>query len=87
MRFEDHVVVKQERYSIGLDRETGQFFISFPVSNGLVEYEEYYSLDEEAYRGAMTALARISDFVSECRDRKHDDILIVKPGRLRGEPI
>lgn len=87
MRFDDIIIAKTDRFSIGQDNETGGHYISFPVSNGLVEYEEYYVLDENMFSTVMQAVEKVGKFVEECRAREHDDLLIVKPGRIRGEPV
>jgi hypothetical protein len=87
MRFEDAVVVKADKYAIGTETLSGRHYVSFPVSNGFVDYEEYYEItptDFERYRDDPPT-ART--FVDECRRRQHDELLMVKPGRLRGNPI
>jgi hypothetical protein len=84
MKFNDVFVNKAERFSIGVEEESGRFYVSFPVRNDFAEYEEYYEIDraqfEQFQRDGAAALA----FVSKCRNREKDELLIVKPGRLRG---
>lgn len=86
MRFNDHIIIKNHRYSIGTDQQTGELYISFPVSNGLVDYEEYYRLDAILMAALEQQLRPITSFVEECRKHDHDDKLIVEPGSLRGSP-
>ena len=84
MKFNDVLVSKADRYSIGVEEESGRFYVSFPVRNEYAEYEEYYEIDRAQFelfqRDGAAALA----FVTKCRNREKDDLLIVKPGRLRG---
>jgi hypothetical protein len=87
MHFVDAIVVKADRFAIGTETISGRHYVSFPVSNGFVDYEEYYEIspvDFASYCGDPS-LAR--PLVAECRRRQHDDLLMVKPGRLRGNPI
>jgi hypothetical protein len=72
MKFHDVAVNKAERFSIGIEEETGRYYVSFPVHND-------YRFDQFQRDGAA-ALA----FVTTCRNRERDELLIVKPGRLRG---
>lgn len=84
MKFRDVVVNKAERFSIGVEEESGRYFVSFPVRNEFAEYEEYYEITavqfEQFQRDSAAALA----FVTQCRNREKDELLIVEPGRLRG---
>lgn len=86
MKFNDVLVNKVERFSIGIEEASGRCYVSFPVRNEHAEYEEYYEIDRARFtqfqRDAAAALA----FVTACRNRERDDLLIVKPGRLRGVP-
>lgn len=84
MRFEDTIISRKDLFSIGFDRETGQHYVSFPVSNGMVEYEEYYFLDKDLYDSSISCFDKLIEFVSKCKDRKMDDRLIVQPGTNRG---
>jgi hypothetical protein len=49
LKFKDVVVCRSERFSIGIEESSGRFYLSIPVSNGLVDYEEYYEIDREAF--------------------------------------
>ena len=44
MRFIDTKVSKEGRYSLGIEQESGEHYISIPVANPYVDYEEYYRL-------------------------------------------
>ncbi|MCS0580440.1 hypothetical protein NX784_02450 [Massilia pinisoli] len=84
MKFNDVYVNTAERFAIGIEEESGRYYVSFPVRNGYAEYEEYYALGRAQFdlfqRDGAAALA----FVTRCRNREKDELLIVKPGRLRG---
>jgi len=84
MKFSDVAVNKAERFSIGIEEESGRYYVSFPVRSDYAEYEEYYEIDRAQFdqfqRDGAAALA----FVTRCRNRQKDELLIVMPGRLRG---
>ncbi|TRW17553.1 hypothetical protein [Glacieibacterium frigidum] len=85
-RFMDTKVDREGRWSLGADAETAAPFLSIPVANRMVDYEEYYRLSEdEARRFEADGLAART-FADECRARQHDDRLILAPGSDRGEP-
>ena len=87
MRFDDIFIFKKERFSIGQEADSGKFYLSFPVSNGLVEYEEYYELTEEEFERFSAALVEMRELAELARSRNCDDRLIIKPGSQRGSPI
>ncbi len=41
MKFSDTFVSREDRYSIGAELDSGRPYVSIPVSNGVVDYEEY----------------------------------------------
>jgi predicted glycoside hydrolase/deacetylase ChbG (UPF0249 family) len=61
--------------------------VSFLVSNGSVDYEEYYALTSEQYQRFLDSRGLARQFVDSCRQRQHDDLLIQKPGWNRGTPV
>lgn len=87
MQFLDQFFSREKRYSLGTETDSGRRYLSIPVSNGLVDYEEYYELDEPQYRlfAADPALAVL--FAESCRQRERDDRLLEKPGSNRGSPV
>lgn len=87
MHFEDAIVVKAARYAIGTEAVSGRHYVSFPVSNGFVDYEEYYEISPTDFARYCGDPALALPLVDECRRRRHDDRLMVKPGRLRGNPV
>jgi len=86
MRFQDEQASHDRRFSIGIDHQTGDPYLSIPVGNRLVDYEEYYRLTPDEHRCFVTDIAAVTAFAGECRQRLRDDRLILSPGRDRGEP-
>ncbi|TDZ76262.1 hypothetical protein [Mycobacteroides salmoniphilum] len=87
MKFEDAYFSKVDRYSIGTETDSGRPYVSIPVSNGLVDYEEYYAVNTEQYQVFLRDSAAAVSFVETCRRHEHDDLLIQKPGTNRGTPV
>jgi hypothetical protein len=84
MNFQDVFVNALERFSIGVEQETGRRYVSIPVSNGVVDYEEYFEIDEVQFHRYQRDPSSALEFVRRCRARELDDLLMVKPGRDRG---
>ncbi|GAB7533832.1 hypothetical protein [Burkholderia sp. 3C] len=84
MPFVDTFVSRAGRYAIGTESPSGRRYLSIPVSNRLVDYEEHYGItDTQAQRFlAEPELAR--QFAHACRARLHDDRLLTPPGSDRG---
>ncbi|MEV6583797.1 hypothetical protein AB0M92_37325 [Streptomyces sp. NPDC051582] len=87
MRFEDAYVSRADRFSLGAERDSGRYYVSIPVSSGVVDYEEYYELTGERYRAFLADPCAASAFAAACRRREHDDLLLLRPGRNRGTPV
>lgn len=87
MRFEDVYFSNEDRYSIGTETDSGRYYVSIPVSNGLVDYEEHYAIDTEQYKLFLANASAAISFVEACRKHEHDDLLIQKPGTNRGTPV
>ena len=84
MKFKDVFVSTTDRYAIGIEETGLKFYLSIPVSNGVVDYEEYYRIDKSAFERFQRDPALAIDFANRCRSRKMDHLLLVKPGRNRG---
>ncbi len=84
MKFKDTYFNKEKRYSIGIEEETGKYYLSFPVSNPYVDYEEYYEISSELYNGHPETIPDIEHLLEECRSQERDDLLLQKPGKYRG---
>jgi hypothetical protein len=84
MKFKDVAFSREKRFSLGIEEESGKYYVSIPVSNSLVDYEEYYEIDKEAFERYQADLLSALPFVERARRRELDDLLIVKPGKNRG---
>jgi hypothetical protein len=73
-------------YSLGQDVKLNCHILSIPVSNSLVDYEEYYKLTDDQYSTFTNDENSAKLFSDECRQRLHDDLLTLKPGTDRGVP-
>lgn len=87
MRFTNTKVFREERFAVGFDTKTGMSFLSIPVSNGLVEYSEFYVIPRELQERAAENKSQLLTLAEQCRRHELDSALIEQPGRLRGEPI
>lgn len=85
-RFKETFFSLEQRYSLGIDLKNDGRFASFPVTNGVVDYEEHYAIASTQYELFMTDQAAALDFINECRRREHDDLLVYRPGTNRGIP-
>ena len=66
MNKKDTLVNVVERFSLGIDEISGRHYFSIPVSNRLVDYEEYYEVTEQEYRTLMTDSALATLFAADC---------------------
>lgn len=87
MRFSDVFVSRADRYSVGIELDSGRHYVSIPVSNGVVDYEEYYAISLEQSDAFLADTSAAVEFVEACRRHQHDDLLILKPGTNRGAPV
>jgi hypothetical protein len=87
VRFSDVFVSREDRYSIGTDLDSGSHYIAIPVSNGVVDYEEYYAITPQQSDAFLADSSVAAKFVEACRRYQHDDLLILKPGTNRGTPV
>ncbi|HEX8587718.1 hypothetical protein [Pseudomonas sp.] len=87
MTFSHTYVNREEMFSLGVEETSGQFYVSFPVSSGFADYEEYYAIDAHMSERFHHDLASALQFVNRCRRRELDELLIQKPGWNRGSAI
>lgn len=87
MKFKDLFISRQHMFSIGIEEDAGQYYVSFPVSNGMVDYEEYYAIAPATLDAFMDDPDAALAFVIKCRKRQLDELLIIKPGKNRGTAI
>ena len=77
------IVDKVNRFSISTNEEK-RYFISIPVSNPYVDYEEHYEISKREFEQYIEDTNLALEFVKECKDHKHDELLLEKPGKYRG---
>ena len=87
MKFNDVLVSREHRFSLGIEETSGRYYVSIPVSNGMVDYEEYYEIDRAAFERYRVDPSTAIGFVERCRNREADELLIQKPGSNRGTAI
>ncbi|MCV7257022.1 hypothetical protein [Mycobacterium shimoidei] len=87
MKFDDTFFSREDRYSLGVETTSGRYYASIPVSNGIVDYEEYYEISPEQYRVFLDDKEAAINFVEACRRHEHDDLLLQQPGTNRGTPV
>ena len=85
-RFVDTFLSQEHRFGLAWDHEAGEPCLTFPVSNRLVDYEEYYRLSETQYRRFLDDPEAARTFAEACKAHRHDDLLIFAPGSDRGVP-
>ena len=84
MQFKSTQVFPEERFSVGFEASTGQACLSFPVFNGLVEYEEHYAIPANLAMEPAQHRVELLALLQRARNRELDAYLLVAPGRLRG---
>ncbi|MCF5200729.1 hypothetical protein [Pseudomonas syringae] len=87
MKFNDTFFNRDLMLSLGIEETSVRFYLSFPVNNGLIDYEEYYEIDKASFDLFHTDLIAAVAFATTCRRRERDDLLIQKPGAKRGTAI
>jgi hypothetical protein len=87
MKFNDTYFSREDRYSLGVETTSDRHYASIPVSNGIVDYEEYYEITPNQYHLFLSDSGAAIEFVESCRRHEHDDLLIQKPGSNRGTPV
>ncbi|WP_033045870.1 hypothetical protein [Pseudomonas fluorescens] len=87
MKFQDALVHQEHRFCLGIEQVSGRFYVSIPVSNSMVDYEEYYEIDRKTFDLFRCDPDAALPFVARCRKRELDELLIVRPGANRGTAI
>lgn len=85
-RYRTVAVNRQQRYALEIDDRTGRCYVSFPVSNRLVDYEEAYEVDRATFDRYRADLDSALEFVTRCRNHEMDHLLREQPGSDRGTP-
>jgi hypothetical protein len=87
MKFDDTFASRRHRYWLGVEADSGRYYASIPVVNSTIDYIEYYWIMPEQYKAFMGNETLAVDFITECRRREHDDLLVYPPGGDRGIPV
>lgn len=72
-----------EYFSIGLEETSGKFYLSIPVSNRLVDYEEHNEIPKACFDRYLEKPDSALEFVEQCRNQRMDHLLMIKPGSDR----
>ena len=86
MRMKAAFVDRVERFSLDVDLDSGRTFVSIPVRNQMVEYDEWYEVDRETFENYVRDPALAHDFVAQAKRRELDHLLLLPPGADRGAP-
>jgi hypothetical protein len=81
---EDKLVNSIERFSLGIEHESGRPYISISVASRLVDYEEFYALTPEEYLQCISNAEIAAQFARQCRAHELDCRLLELPGNERG---
>lgn len=84
MRFRDTCFSREGRFAIGVEEDSGRYYLSIPVTNGAADYDEYYEISECDYQIYLSDLTTAVEFAKQCKVREKDALLMMKPGRNRG---
>lgn len=74
-RFVDIVVFRTHRFSLGLEEETGAYFLSTPVSgfNRAAEYEGYFRISAEEFERYRSDPDTAEAFLETCCNHGNED--------------
>ncbi|WP_422742023.1 hypothetical protein ACN27E_13410 [Mycobacterium sp. WMMD1722] len=86
MNFEKVSVSRENRFSLGIERDSQVHYLAIPMSNRLVDHLEYYKLSDDEYQAFREDPARAAEFAESCRRKEQDARLFMKPGTDRGIP-
>jgi hypothetical protein len=87
VEYKDAYVSRKYFYAIGLEAESGRYYLTMPVSAGVIDYSEYYELSRHQYDYFLGNHEAAAAFADECRRREHDDLLFEDPPANRGSAI
>jgi len=86
MKFRATKVTRTGRYCIGIEEESGKYFLSFPVRSWILEVDENYEISAAEFELFSEDLDKAKDLVDRCRKRLEDARLLEKPITPRGYP-
>jgi len=65
LKFKDLFFSRKNYFSVCTEEDSGDYFLSIPVSNRLVDYEEYYRIPENLYIKHKSDLNQLSSVADE----------------------
>ena len=74
------------RFSLDADEDSGRTFLSIPVRNQMVEYDEWYEIDMETFERFVADPTQAHAMVDQAKARQIDHLLLFPPGTDRGSP-
>lgn len=86
MKFKDTNFSKFGRYSIGIEEKSGKHYISIPVRNNYVDYEEYYEISDNEFEIFSKDIEQAKELANRCRGQIEDIRLLYQPSKERGWP-
>ncbi|MGF6394551.1 DUF6966 domain-containing protein [Pseudomonas plecoglossicida] len=84
LKFDDAFTSREYRFSLGCETSSNRRYLSIPVSNGQVDYEEYYAIEDDRFEAWLREPSAALPMVIRCRRRGMDPALMVQPGANRG---
>lgn len=74
-RFQDTHVFRDQAFSLGIDQETNEYFLSTPMSGILrtVEFEGFFRITKEEYHRFSNDLTAAVAFAEACQMGRHQD--------------
>ena len=72
-KFADMHVNKEYRFSLGIEERTGEYYLSIPVTNSRIDYEEYFKISKNEFDSFIAKSVLATDFARQCCGREHDD--------------
>ncbi|WP_126356004.1 hypothetical protein [Cedecea lapagei] len=87
MKFIDAVVSREHYFAIGVEELSGRFYLTIPVSLGVVDYSEYYEITSCEFEKFKSDILLAIPLAEKCRRRENDDNIMIPPPSNRGSAI
>ena len=84
MRYRTIFVSRDHRYALERDVQTAKPVFSIPVSNRMMDYEEWYAISEEEFERFLVDREAAKAFATQCGRREQDDRLDLEARPDRG---
>ena len=87
MNFQDVAVSRRERFALGLEQNSGKYYLAIPATNGLIDYSEYYEIGGDLFEKFRVDLDSALPWAIRIRDRLEEPRLMYQPSTRRGTPL